>query len=420
MSEPPASPSAIAAGFTRILRGAGLDVSMSSTVLYAQALAAVGLQQRHDVYWAGRAALVHDPEDRETYDRCFSMYWERQGFTMSGLTATTAEITIALDTGHDDEAPHENDGDSNDEPTIHVRFSRAEVLRHKDFSEYTPDELDEFHRLISEVSVLGALRPSRRLVSSSRRSASMDLRRTVRASLSCNGETMRVHHRRSTDKPRRVILLVDVSGSMEPYARALTRFAHAAVVGHQRVEVFALGTRLTRLTRELSSRDPDGALRRAADAVVDWAGGTRLGDGLAVFNDQWGQRGMARGAVVVILSDGWDRGDPEIMAEQMCRLSRAAHRIVWVNPLKATTGYAPLARGMAAALPYIDHFVEGHSLDALQRLADVLSSTPRHRTPAPTISRGRTEVSATRRSELAERRRINSERTPAPNISTVL
>jgi uncharacterized protein with von Willebrand factor type A (vWA) domain len=148
---------------------------------------------------------------------------------------------------------------------------------------------------------------------------------------------------------------------------------HAAVVGRGRVEAFALGTRLTRITRELSSRDPDQALRQAAHSVADWAGGTRLGDDLRVFNDTWGVRGMARGAIVVILSDGWDRGDPATMAEQMARLSRVAHRIVWVNPLKATAGYAPLARGMAAALPYVDDFVEGHSLEAIEELARVIS-----------------------------------------------
>ena len=156
---------------------------------------------------------------------------------------------------------------------------------------------------------------------------------------------------------------------MEPYSRSLLRFVHAAASGRTRVEVFALGTRLTRLTRELSTRDPDAALERVADAVEDWAGGTRLGDMLAEFNDHWGVRGMARGAVVVILSDGWDRGDPDQLAEQMHRLSRVAHRVIWVNPLKATPGYEPLARGMAAALPHVDRFVEGHSLAALENLA---------------------------------------------------
>jgi uncharacterized protein with von Willebrand factor type A (vWA) domain len=170
------------------------------------------------------------------------------------------------------------------------------------------------------------------------------------------------------------VLLLDVSGSMEPYARAFVRFVHAAVVSRTRVEAFALGTRLTRVTRELQSRDPDAAIRAAAERVVDWAGGTRLGDGLRSFNDSWGVRGMARGATIVILSDGWDRGDPGALAEQMARLARVAYKIVWVNPLKASPGYAPLAQGMAAALPFVDVFVEGHSLAAMEELATVIST----------------------------------------------
>jgi uncharacterized protein len=159
---------------------------------------------------------------------------------------------------------------------------------------------------------------------------------------------------------------------MESYSRALLRFCQAAVVGRGRVEAFALGTRLTRLTKELTSRDPDLAMAKAASRVMDWSGGTRLGDGLRVFNDRWGVRGMARGAVVVILSDGWDRGDPEVLGVQMQRLHRVAHRIVWVNPLKASPGYAPLARGMAAALPHVDVFLEGHSMGSLEELAAAL------------------------------------------------
>jgi uncharacterized protein len=170
------------------------------------------------------------------------------------------------------------------------------------------------------------------------------------------------------------VLLCDVSGSMEAYARALLRFCQAAVVGRGRVEVFALGTRLTRITRELNSRDPDAALHNAAKRVVDWSGGTRLGDGMRAFNDQWGVRGMARQSVIVILSDGWDRGEPETLAAQMERLHRVAHKVVWVNPLKAAPGYAPLARGMAAALPHVDNFIEGHSLASIEALAQVLAT----------------------------------------------
>jgi hypothetical protein len=160
---------------------------------------------------------------------------------------------------------------------------------------------------------------------------------------------------------------------MEAYARALVRFLHAAVVSRGRVEAFAIGTRLTRLTRDLSTHDPDAALAAAARRVVDWSGGTRLGEGLRAFNDEWGVRGLARGAIVVILSDGWDRGDPELLAEQMQRLHRVAHKVVWVNPLKASPGFAPLARGMAAALPHVDEFVEGHSLASLEQLAEIVS-----------------------------------------------
>jgi uncharacterized protein len=171
------------------------------------------------------------------------------------------------------------------------------------------------------------------------------------------------------------VVLLDVSGSMEPYARALARFAHAAVAARRRgqVEVFALGTRVTRITRELSTHDPDEALRRAGGAVADWAGGTRLGDGLRRFNDRWGVRGLARGAVVVILSDGWDRGDPTVLGDELARLRRVAYRLVWVNPLKASPGYAPLARGMAAALPHVDEFVEGHSVASLEALGEVIA-----------------------------------------------
>jgi uncharacterized protein with von Willebrand factor type A (vWA) domain len=197
----------------------------------------------------------------------------------------------------------------------------------------------------------------------------------VHKSLRLHGEPIERAFLEPSERPRRVVLLCDVSGSMESYSRALLRFLHAAVVGRGRVEAFALGTRLTRLTRELSSHDPDAAMAKAATAVEDWSGGTRLGEVLRQFNDEWGVRGMARGAVVIILSDGWDRGEAGELAEQMARLHRVAHRVVWVNPLKVTPGYAPLARGMAAALPFVDLFVEGHSFDALDRLAAAIAET---------------------------------------------
>jgi uncharacterized protein with von Willebrand factor type A (vWA) domain len=226
--------------------------------------------------------------------------------------------------------------------------------------------------LMDQLRMRGSLRRSRRLQPSPRRRGQPDPRRTMRAALRSGGEPVRRMHLEQSTRPRRIVLLCDVSGSMESYGRELMRFLHVAVVGRGSVEAFALGTRLTRLTRQLSSHDADAALSSATAAVADWSGGTRLGEGLRAFNDRFGVRGMARGAIVVVMSDGWDRGDPEILAGEMARLRRVAYRVVWVNPLKASPGYAPLARGMAAALPYVDEFVEGHSLASLQALAEVI------------------------------------------------
>jgi uncharacterized protein with von Willebrand factor type A (vWA) domain len=363
----------LATSFSRVLRGAGVAVSLDSVLTFTEALGALGLDERDNVYWAGRATLVHRPEDIGTYDRVFAAFWEHQAtIGASEPEPEPIHLTIAVDDGPDDDGG-DDDTVGGEEPDITLRFSRAEVLRRRDFAAYTPSELHEAQRLMSDLRFAGSLRRSRRLVRSRRQRGRLDLRRTVRAALRAEGEAVRTVHQEAGTRPRRLVLLIDISGSMEAYARALLRFVHAAVAGRQKVEAFALGTRLTRMTRELGSRDPDVALRQAAARVLDWSGGTRLGDGLRQFNDQWGVRGMARGAIVVVLSDGWDRGDPAVLGEQMARLSRVAHRIIWVNPLKVTPGYAPLARGMAAALPYIDTFVEGHSMAALQELAEEIS-----------------------------------------------
>jgi len=197
--------------------------------------------------------------------------------------------------------------------------------------------------------------------------------RTVRRALRDGGEITQLMRRRATPRPRRVVLLIDVSGSMSPYADALLRFAHATVRARPATtEVFTIGTRLTRVTRELRLRDPDRALAASSSAIPDWSGGTRLGEVLKAFLDRWGQRGTARGAVVVICSDGWERGGPELLGEQMARLRRLAHAVVWVNPHKGREGYQPLTGGMQAALPWIDSFVAGHSLAAFEELSGVI------------------------------------------------
>ncbi|MDQ1466690.1 MAG: uncharacterized protein QOH10_1105, partial [Actinomycetota bacterium] len=303
------------------------------------------------------------------------------------------EVVLALDTGNeqDDQPddPDEADDDASHLPVLSVRWSATEVLRHRDFAAYSPSEFDEARRLMADLRLAAAFRRSRRLRPTHRLAGRPDLRRTVRAALRTGGEPIHRPSRERGERSRRLVLLLDVSGSMEPYARAFVRFLHAAVIGRTRVEAFALGTRLTRVTRELADRDPDAAIAAAARRVADWSGGTRLGACLREFNDTWGLRGMARGATVVILSDGWDRGSPEALAEQMMRLRRVAHSIVWVNPLKASPGYAPLAQGMAAALPYVDEFVEGHSLAALETLVAVVAEPRGRRDRAPSLIGGR-------------------------------
>jgi uncharacterized protein with von Willebrand factor type A (vWA) domain len=367
------SPERLAVGFARVLRGAGIPVPVGSVLAFTEALDAIGLNERRHVYWAARATLVRRPEDLALFDRAFAAFWDQLQPDGTPPPAEQLQVTLALDDGNDSDEGDDAQGAPEDDPTVTLRFSAVEVLRHKDFSQYTDEELEEAQRLMGRLRVAGPPRRSFRLQPTRRAGTRPDLRRTVRAALAAGGEPIRRHRREPGDRLRRLVLLLDVSGSMEPYARALLRFVHAAVAGRQRVEAFALGTRLTRMTRELGSRDPDQAISRAAASVVDWSGGTRLGEGLRRFNDDWGVRGMARGAIVVILSDGWDRGEPELLAEQMARLARIAERIIWVNPLKVTPGYAPLARGMAAALPYVDDFVEGHSIAALEELARVIA-----------------------------------------------
>jgi uncharacterized protein with von Willebrand factor type A (vWA) domain len=369
-------PTRLAVAFGRLLRQAGLNVPVDTVLTFTEAVAAVGIDDRDSVYWAGRATLVRRPEDVALFDRAFAVFWDRRrGVLALEVEEEPISVTLLIDDEDQDDSAGDDQGQdtAGDEPQITMRFSAVEVLRHKDFADCNDAELHELRRLMDDVRLIGAMRRSRRLVASRRDRGRPDLRRTVRASLRAGGEPVRRHHLRPGERPRRVVFLLDVSGSMEPYARALLRFVHAAVVGRQRVEAFALGTRLTRLTRELATKDPDTAFERATMRVLDWSGGTRLGEGLRAFNDQWGVRGMARGATVVVLSDGWDRGEPALLATQMQRLHRVAHRIVWVNPLKVTPGYAPLARGMAAALPFVDQFVEGHSLDSLDRLAAVIA-----------------------------------------------
>ena len=375
---PSVSGDRLAVGFVRLLRTAGLSISASSTINYSQALDAVGLSERDDVYWAGRATLLHHPEDVPLYDNVFRIYWnQREVDWLQTDGAPPPPTTVLLDSDEEPPDDLEEDGEQPDGDIETVRFSRVEVLTAKDFSECTDEELDELTRLMSRLKFTTFRRLSRRQVPTKRKGRRPDVGRTVRWALKHQGEPIRRAYTTQASRPRRLILILDVSGSMESYARALIRFVHAAVVARGRVEVFTIGTRLTRITRQLNNRDPDAAIGAATPDVKDWAGGTRLGEALRHFNDEWGVRGLARGGVVVILSDGWDRGEADELAEQMERLHRVTHQLIWVNPLKASPGYAPLAAGMAAALPHVDIFVSGNTYRSIEALAGILSGAVR-------------------------------------------
>lgn len=359
----------LATGFVHCLRSGGLTIPVGMTLRFTEALDAVGLSNGEDVYWAGRATLVSRPEDIAMYDAMFLAFFHRNGTGFKVRFEDEPEsASLATDDGDGD-----GQGDDGDDEVLALRYSAAEVLAAKDFAEFTKAELYEAQRVMASMRISPSMRPSRRRNPASRGDRH-DLRRTVQAAMRTAGEPLALRRTTMGARTRRLVLLLDVSGSMEPYARVLIRFSHAAVVGRGRVEVFALGTRLTRMTRQLGSHDVDEAVASAAESVVDWSGGTRLGEAIGTFNNEWGARGMARGAIVVILSDGWDRGDPEQMDTEMERLHRAAHRVVWVNPLKASPGYEPIARGMAAALPHVDTFLEGHCLDSLATLAESIGA----------------------------------------------
>ena len=376
-SAPPADADAIVA-FAAHCRRLGLRVPVASTVALTEALAVLTdgspAVTPDSLRRAARPVLASSRDDLALVDLAVDSYFA--GTDPGRTTPVPAPpVRLVLDDEDDDGAALAADEDDREpRDDIVVRWSATEALRHRDFAECSPAERDELDRLIDDLRVRRPQRRSHRHRPSTARTGPLALRRTVADALRHGGEPVRLHRTRRVDRVRPLVLLVDISGSMEPYSRALLRFGHALVRTGPGVEVFALGTRLTRLTEQLARRDPDEALGAASEAVADWSGGTRLGDTLRELGDTWSRRGVTRGATVVMLSDGWDRGDPAELGSQMARLSRVAHRVVWVNPLKASPGYAPLARGMAAALPHVDDFVEGHSLDSLERLARVVAT----------------------------------------------
>lgn len=358
-------------GFARTLRAAGVDASPERLQAMVGATACLDVTRSADVYWAGRLTLCSGPDDLPRYDRAFQSYFSGQVAPPMRRVPPVEVVRPVAVPGT--ERGRSRDGD--EEPSPAATASETEILRHRDLATLTPGERDAVRRLIAAIDPVGEPRVSRRHRPAAR--GSLDPRRTVRTMLRRGGEPVRLERRRRRVRPRRLVLVVDVSGSMQPYADPYLRFAHAASRRRTGTEVFTVGTRLTRVTREIGARDPSAALAAVAGAVPDWSGGTRLGELLQAFLDRWGQRGVARGAVVVVASDGWERGDAALLGQQMARLHRLAHRVVWVNPHRGQPGYAPMTAGMVAALPHVDDFVDGHSLAALERLADVVSGVRR-------------------------------------------
>lgn len=359
-------------GFARVLRAAGVPATPDRVHETVAAARELDVCHRRDVYWAGRLTLCAGPDDLERYDRAFAAYFD--GLVVPHLRSVPpvqVQRPVAVP-GSEREA---GAGEQPEELPA-ATASEVEVLRHRDLAALTSAERDVVRRLIALLDPLGETRVSRRHRPAAR--GGLDRGRTVRGMLRRGGEPVRLERRTRRRRPRRLVLVVDVSGSMQPYADPYLRFAHAAARRRAGTEVFTVGTRLTRVTREIRARDASAALVAVSESVPDWSGGTRLGELLKAFLDRWGQRGTARGAVVVVASDGWERGDAALLGEQMRRLARLAHRVVWVNPHRGRPGFAPSTAGMRAALPWVDDFVDGHSYDALERLAGLLAPRGRH------------------------------------------
>jgi hypothetical protein len=376
--------------FGRDLRHRGLPVGTGRILTFARAVAALGLTDRESLYWAGRTTMIGRKEDFADYDEAFADWYAgliTQGELRVELHLPTAGAKRKVDWGEQPDdlevtlggvaaqwrSAGDDEPEDDDETSIRIVASGVEVLREKSFPDLTEEERARVSAMIRRLAVSVPVERTRRTKPAAKGST-FDIRRTLRRSLRTQGEPFDRARRARTSRARPLVLILDISGSMAPYARALMQFGYAAMAAGRRVEVFVFGTRLTRVTRTLRTKDPDRALHEIGKQVADWEGGTRIGESLKSLLDGWSQRAALRGAVVVLCSDGLERGDPELLKAQMSRLRRLAHRVVWVNPLKGSPRYEPLARGMAAAMPSIDEFLSGHNLESLEQLGHVLGS----------------------------------------------
>jgi uncharacterized protein len=367
--------------FAEVLRGAGLEVHAGRMPDVVIAMERIGIRRRNDVRAALRCLLVHRHEDIALFDDAFDRFWRARSPSDGGLPLASLgerpRVSAAPRAGthvqFDSEAGHSPPAAR---PLSTGAWSSAESLRTRDFADLTPSELIEAEALLARVPWRLGVRRTRRHVRAA--AGRVDLRPIVRANMKHGGELLELPRRARREKPRPIVVLADVSGSMERYARLLLQFVHGMAAGSHEVESFVFATRLTRITREVARRGSGTALAAVADRVRDWGGGTRIGDALRSFNMHYARRTMRHGPVVLIISDGWDRGDPAQLARELARVRRSARRLVWLNPLLGSGSYEPLTRGMRAALPFIDDFLPAHNLASLEQLADHLRSIGRH------------------------------------------
>jgi uncharacterized protein with von Willebrand factor type A (vWA) domain len=391
ISLPGVEAASLVAGLITALRRAGLSSSPDRAARLAEALRLVPPFAREPLYWTCRVVLVSSREQLPAFDAVFAAVFDGRldpadsrgdpnappaiGSEARLRPSPPSRLPGAPDALHRASPPapvsgREGSGHRSgpDRDAILAMASAEERLHETSFAELSPDEVVQVRRLVREIVFSTPERLSRRTRKSAHSSARLDIRRTVRAAQRTGSEATRLIYAHRRPRPRQLVLLCDVSGSMEPYTRVFLSLLQSAVVG-ARAEAFVFSTRLTRLTRQLGVPNPDQALARAAASTPDWAGGTRIAESLRRFVDSHGRRGLARGAVVVVFSDGWAQDDPDLVAAQMARLKRLAYRIVWVNPRKVAVNYQPLVGGMAAALPYCDAFVSGNSYAALAEVA---------------------------------------------------
>ncbi len=360
--------------FGRVLRRAGLSADADQTRRFAQVLALLGVERRGDVKAAGRAVFVRRPEERATYDVAFELFWRRSALA-GGASAALPRIrqrreprAPGADMSFGAEPPPGVDVTDVVERTARTGASREERLRTADFADLTSDEARDAAAMLAALRPRLPLRPSRRR-RASRSGERLAARAMLRRSLGTGGEPLDWRWLNRTERPRPIVLVCDISGSMERYSRLLLRFGHALARSGAPVEVFVFGTRLTRITRELRVRDPDVALRRVGHKVVDWSGGTRIGSCVRELNRRWVRRAVRSGALVLLVSDGWERDDPARLAREMATLRRSCHRLLWLDPLAGRPGFEPATQGLVAALPYVDDFIPCGNVASLQALA---------------------------------------------------